>query len=119
MQEQHFTFVKLGNLLALLRNATPLVNRLFTEMSKKRQRCAVVNLENNCSIPAKFTDVYSTVIVSNNYPRTGDKMDFTIEEEAFLLECYSRNGATNKKSIIKFLDNAKVQICMYVLLVRL
>jgi hypothetical protein len=66
MQEQHFTFVKLGNLLALLPKATPLVNRLFTEMSKKRQRCAVVNLENNFSIPVKFADVYSTVIVSNN-----------------------------------------------------
>jgi hypothetical protein len=47
MQEQHFTFVKLGNLPALLPNATPLVNRLFTEMSKKRQWSAVVNLQNN------------------------------------------------------------------------
>jgi hypothetical protein len=31
---------------------------IFPEMSKKRQRCAVVNLGNNFSISAKFTDVY-------------------------------------------------------------
>jgi hypothetical protein len=37
------------NLPALLSNATPLVSRFFAEMSKKRQRCAVVNLENNFS----------------------------------------------------------------------
>jgi hypothetical protein len=48
----------MGNLPALLANATPLVNRFFAETSKKRQRCAVANLENNFSILAKFTDVY-------------------------------------------------------------
>jgi hypothetical protein len=48
----------MGHLAALLPNATPLVNRFFVEMSKKCQRCAVVNLENNFSISAKFTDVY-------------------------------------------------------------
>jgi hypothetical protein len=39
-------------------NAAPPESRFFGEMSKKRQRCAVVNLENNFSISAKFTDVY-------------------------------------------------------------
>jgi hypothetical protein len=41
---------------ASLSNAMPLVSRFFAEMSKKRQRCAVVNLENNFSI-LQFTDV--------------------------------------------------------------
>jgi hypothetical protein len=45
------------NLPVSLPNATPLVSRFFAEMSKKRQRCAIVNLENNFSISAKFTDV--------------------------------------------------------------
>jgi hypothetical protein len=36
-QEQHFTFVRLGNLPALLPNATPLVSRFFGKMSKKCQ----------------------------------------------------------------------------------
>jgi hypothetical protein len=48
----------MGNLPALLPNATPLVSKFLAEMSKKRQRCAVVNVENNFSISAKFTDVY-------------------------------------------------------------
>jgi hypothetical protein len=55
-------------------------------MSKKLQQCVVVNLENNFSISAKLT-----VIVNNNYPRISGKMGFTIEEKAFLLECYFRN----------------------------
>jgi hypothetical protein len=42
----------MGNLPALLPNATPLVSRFSAEMSKKRQQCAVINLL------AKFTDVY-------------------------------------------------------------
>jgi hypothetical protein len=46
----------MGDLLSLLPDATPLVNKFFGEISKKRQRCAVVNLENKIS--AKFTDVY-------------------------------------------------------------
>jgi hypothetical protein len=53
----------MGNLPVLLSNVTPLVNTFF-EMSKKRQSCAIVNLENNFSISAKFT-----VIESNNYSR--------------------------------------------------
>jgi hypothetical protein len=56
--EQYLTFGRMGNLPALLPNAMPLVIRFFAEMSKKRQRCVVVNLENNISISAKFTDVY-------------------------------------------------------------
>jgi hypothetical protein len=47
----------MGNLSALLPNAMPMVSRLFAEISKKRQRCAVVKLENNCSISARFTGV--------------------------------------------------------------
>jgi hypothetical protein len=42
----------------LLPNATPLVTRFLAKMSKKRQRRAVVNPENNFSILAKFTDLY-------------------------------------------------------------
>jgi hypothetical protein len=61
-------------------------------MSKKLQQCVVVNLENNFSISAKFT-----VIVNNNYPRISGKMGFTIEEKAFLLECYFRN-VVNRQS---------------------
>jgi hypothetical protein len=41
-QEQHFTFVIMGNLPALLPNATPLVSRFLDEISKKYQRCAVL-----------------------------------------------------------------------------
>jgi hypothetical protein len=37
-REQHFTFVRMGNLPTLLPNATPLVSRFFVEISKKRQR---------------------------------------------------------------------------------
>jgi hypothetical protein len=36
-KEQHFTFVKMDNLPALLPNAIPLVSRFFVEMSNKRQ----------------------------------------------------------------------------------
>jgi hypothetical protein len=41
-----------------LGNATPLVSRFFAEMSKNRQRCAVVNLENNCD----FGKVYRRLL---------------------------------------------------------
>jgi hypothetical protein len=37
IEEQHFTFVRIGNLPALLPNATPLGSRFFGEMSNKRQ----------------------------------------------------------------------------------
>jgi hypothetical protein len=50
----------------------------------KRQRCAVVNLENKFFRQSLQT---FTVIVSN-YPRISGKMGFIIEEIAFLLECY-------------------------------
>jgi hypothetical protein len=55
---KYLTFVRKGNLPALLLNATLVVSRFFAEMSKKRQQYAVVNLENNVSISANFTDVY-------------------------------------------------------------
>jgi hypothetical protein len=54
-----FYYYRICNLSALLLNATPLVRRFFAKMSKKRQRCAVVNIENNFSISAKLTDVSS------------------------------------------------------------
>jgi hypothetical protein len=41
-QEQHFTFVRMDNLPALLPNATPLVSRFFGEISKKCQFKATV-----------------------------------------------------------------------------
>jgi hypothetical protein len=43
-------------------------------------RCAVVNLENNFSISANFTDV-----INNNYPRISSKMGLTIEDEALIV----------------------------------
>jgi hypothetical protein len=48
-------------------------------MSKKRQRRAVVHLENNFSIPQSLQTF--TVIVSNNYPRITGKTGFTIEDK--------------------------------------
>jgi hypothetical protein len=81
----------MGNLPALLPNATPLVSRFFTKMSKKRQRRAVVNLQDNFSISAKFI-----VTVSNNYARISRKMGFTIEEKAFLLKCHFSNGVNRQ-----------------------
>jgi hypothetical protein len=47
----------MGNLPGLLPNATPLQSRFFDEMSKKRQRYAIINLENNFSFSAKLTGV--------------------------------------------------------------
>jgi hypothetical protein len=47
---------RIGNLSTLLPNATPLVSIFSMELSKKRQRCAVLNLENNFSVSEKFTD---------------------------------------------------------------
>jgi hypothetical protein len=79
----------MGNLPALLLNAT----RFFTEMSKKRQRCAVVNLENNFRQSLQTF----TVIVRYNYVRISGKMDFTIEEKAFLLECSKHNSMYESK----------------------
>jgi hypothetical protein len=67
----------MGNLPALLPNATPLVSRFFAEMSKKRQRFLVVNLENNFAILQHLQTF--TGIVSNNYPRISSKTGFTIE----------------------------------------
>jgi hypothetical protein len=82
-QEQHFTFVRMSNLPAVLPNATSLVTKFFAEMSKKRQPCAVINLENNLPISPKFTD---TVIVSKYYLRISGKMGFTIENKALIIK---------------------------------
>jgi hypothetical protein len=40
--------------------------KIFRWNVKKRQRCAVVNLENNFSISAKFTNVYCNQHWSQN-----------------------------------------------------
>jgi hypothetical protein len=40
----YFIFVRMSNLPGLLPDATPLVTRFLAEISKKRQRCAFVNL---------------------------------------------------------------------------
>jgi hypothetical protein len=49
----------MGNLPALLPNATPVVSRFFGGMSRKRQsQRDIVDLENNFSISAQFADVY-------------------------------------------------------------
>jgi hypothetical protein len=40
------------------------------------------------SVPFRFTDVYCNC---NHYPRISCKMGFTIEDKAFLLDCF-RNG---------------------------
>jgi hypothetical protein len=53
----------MGNLPALLLNATPLVSRFFAEMSKKRQRRVIVNLDNKKSFRFRQTLQISTVIV--------------------------------------------------------
>jgi hypothetical protein len=73
---------RMGNLPALLPNATPPVSRFFGEMSKKRERYAVVNLENNFSISAKFLDVYCNC--KQQLPRISGKMGFTIEDQALI-----------------------------------
>jgi hypothetical protein len=49
-------------------------------MSRKRQRYAVVNLENNFSISVKFT-----VIINNNYPRISGKMRFILEDKQLII----------------------------------
>jgi hypothetical protein len=53
----------MGNLPALLPNATPLVSRFFAEMSMKRQRCVVVNLENNSTSSRFFKLFLDSVIM--------------------------------------------------------
>jgi hypothetical protein len=82
-QEQHFRFVRMGNVPVLLPNATPLVGRFFVEISKKHQQCAF-----------RFRQSLQTftVIVSNNFPRISGKMRLTIEEKAFSL----RNGVNGQ-----------------------
>jgi hypothetical protein len=62
-------------------HVTPLVSRFFAEMSKKRQRSAVVNLE----IRFRQSLRTFTVIVGNNYARISGKMGFTIEDIAVFI----------------------------------
>jgi hypothetical protein len=86
----------MGNLLALLPNATLLVSRFFAKMSKKRQRCAVVNLKNNFSISAKFTHVYCNC--EQQLSQKCGKMGFTIEGKALI--DFSRGGQPIKRLCI-------------------
>jgi hypothetical protein len=60
-QEQHFTFVRMGNLLGFFPNATPLVSRF-------RQNVQTF-----------------TVIVSNNYVRISGKIGFIIEDKVLII----------------------------------
>jgi hypothetical protein len=76
----------MGDLPALLPNATPLVSRFFGEMSTKHQFKSNgfdFNFEKKFSILAKFTDISSNF---NNYPRTAGKMSFTIEDKALIID---------------------------------
>jgi hypothetical protein len=72
-------FVRVGNLPALLPNATLLVSRFFAKMSKKRRRCAVVNLGNNVFLLRQSLQM-STVVISNKYPtRISGKMGLLLK----------------------------------------
>jgi hypothetical protein len=88
----------MGNLPALLPNATPLVSRFFAKMSKKSQRCAVVNLKNNFSISAKFTHVYCNC--EQQLSQKCGKMGFTIEDKALIDIDFSRGGKPIKRLCI-------------------
>jgi phenylalanyl-tRNA synthetase alpha subunit len=87
----------MGNLLALLPNATLLVSRFLAKMSKKRQRCAVVNLKNNFSISAKFTHVYCNC--EQQLSQKCGKMGFTIEGKALIDNRFFERWATNKTTV--------------------
>jgi hypothetical protein len=54
----------MGNLPASLPCATPLVSRFFAEMSKKPQRCAVVNLEN---VNVHLVNFWQVEVSSNHF----------------------------------------------------
>jgi hypothetical protein len=62
-------------------HATPLVSRFLAEMSKKRQRSAVVDLE----IRFRQSLRMLTVIVGKNYARISGIMGFTIEDIAVFI----------------------------------
>jgi hypothetical protein len=77
----------MGNLPALLPNATPLVSKFFgknvKETSVLKQRCDVNLKKKLFSISATFRDVSCNL--SNNYPRISGKMSFTIEDKALII----------------------------------
>jgi hypothetical protein len=85
----------MSNLLALPPKAAPLVSIFFAEMSKKRQRCTVIYLENNFSISAKFTDVYCNcnqqLFQNKNtcaYQSIFEKLFDKTKDEVALLICF-------------------------------
>jgi hypothetical protein len=78
-------------------------------MSKKRQRCAGVNLENK--FPFRQSLQTFTVIVSNSYPRISGEMGFTIEDgddlfiyTKFLLYTVFSDNFNDKSCRVRFLN---------------
>jgi hypothetical protein len=86
----HYLINILHNLPGLLPNATPLVSRIFAEMSKKRQRCAVLTYKT--AFRCRQSLQTFTVIVGNNYPRISGKMGFTIADMVHSFLFYTRVG---------------------------
>jgi hypothetical protein len=60
----YYNYYLIMNLPALLSNVTPLVSRFFAEMSKKRQRCAVVDLKTTFRFRRSLQTV--TAVVTQN-----------------------------------------------------
>jgi hypothetical protein len=75
----------MGNLPALLPNATPLVSRFFGEMSKKRFKTTVLMLILEKSFQFRQSLRTFPVIVRNNDLRISGKMSFTIEDKALII----------------------------------
>jgi hypothetical protein len=79
-------------------------------MSKKRQRCAGINLENKFSIRQSLQTFI--VIVSNNYSRISSEMGFTIEDgdddlfiyTKFLLYTVLSDNFNDKSCRVRFLN---------------
>jgi hypothetical protein len=78
-------------------------------MSKKRQRCAGVNLENKFRFRQSLQTF--TVIVSNSYARISGEMSFTIEDgddlfiyTKFLLYTVLSDNFNDKSCRVRFLN---------------
>jgi hypothetical protein len=72
----------MGNLPALLANATPLVSDFYWKCQRNVNLVLFVNLENNFSIWTKFTHVYC----SHNYSRISGKKGFNIEDKTLIID---------------------------------
>jgi hypothetical protein len=88
-------------------NATPLVSRFLAEMSKKRQRSAVVNLEIRFrqSLPT-----FTVIVSSNNYSIINGKMGCTIEDKAVFINNYLINRYDSNQE--KRFDKAKNEVAL-------